>query len=390
MEDFDKNKIFVEWVEKILILVNFSDEKVKDIRVIVFNICSNYISRGSIQFFDDHIVQKYLMVSIFIYACIVGAIIDPLVWKELCLKYFTGTEIIEGFTLFISYVFPTKCDVFKFKKIKKLGKSNSVVYLGCFDDVKPDEKINKEQLYAVKHFKRKNNDIAQFVREVWSLKNVSDHTSCVDFHGAWFETSGAYIIMKAYDMTLADYIHIHGPLTLEESKLYMVQLLDVISYSHSKNIVHRDVKPQNIMMESDRLVLADWDSSFSSSFVRPINDDHTNPICTLQFRAPELLLEENSFCYNLYKIDIWSIACVFFFCLTGQYIFDGSDEKEVLHSIMLMRSERYKDKPLWNRMVKKYINVDKCQFLEDVLHINPTKRMSVKDALENSFLKNDK
>ena len=96
-------------------------------------------------------------------------------------------------------------------------------------------------------------------------------------------------------------------------------MLQGLSFIHSCNIFHRDLKPQNILMNSKGDVkLADF--GLARTFTRE-SQSYSQNVVTLWYRAPELLVGTN--CYNQ-SIDIWSVGCIFFELLTGKVLFRGT------------------------------------------------------------------
>jgi glycogen synthase kinase 3 beta len=92
-------------------------------------------------------------------------------------------------------------------------------------------------------------------------------------------------------------------------KVMMWQLLRGLAFIHSKNIMHRDIKPQNLLVTaSGLLVIADFGSA------KQIDQTSTSYICSRHYRAPELIFGSKSYTQ---AIDIWSAGCVLFEMLTG-------------------------------------------------------------------------
>lgn len=85
----------------------------------------------------------------------------------------------------------------------------------------------------------------------------------------------------------------------------MKQLVDSMAYLHSHRILHRDLKPQNLLIDKEgHIKLADF--GLSRSFSLPIRT-YTHEVITMWYRAPELLLGSKIYCTG---IDIWSLGCI--------------------------------------------------------------------------------
>lgn len=111
-------------------------------------------------------------------------------------------------------------------------------------------------------------------------------------------------------------------------KSYLWQLVSAIDFCHKRRILHRDLKPQNLLIDPiGNLKLADF--GLSRSIGIPVRT-YTHEIVTLWYRAPELLLGSK---YYSTAVDIWSIGCIFAEMVTGKPLFPGDSEIDLLFKI---------------------------------------------------------
>ena len=89
--------------------------------------------------------------------------------------------------------------------------------------------------------------------------------------------------------------------------LFMLQLFRGINYCHSRNILHRDIKPQNLLINETTKELKVADFGLSRAFGLPISC-YSSDVITLWYRPPELLLGAT---FYTTSVDIWSAGCVF-------------------------------------------------------------------------------
>ena len=113
-------------------------------------------------------------------------------------------------------------------------------------------------------------------------------------------------------------------LPLNTLKAYAQQLLEGIKYFHSLNVLHCDLKPENIMITGEKIKIIDFGSSCF------MNRRVFTYIQSRFYRAPEVILEVGYDC----KIDIWSLGCVLAELYLGKPIFAGKDEIDQLFSII--------------------------------------------------------
>lgn len=102
-----------------------------------------------------------------------------------------------------------------------------------------------------------------------------------------------------------DFKTLYPKFTVMDIKYYMYQLLLAVDYCHSRGIMHRDVKPHNVMIDHERRILRliDWGLA---EFYHP-GQEYSVRVATRYYKSPELLLDMR---YYDYSLDIWSIGCM--------------------------------------------------------------------------------
>jgi serine/threonine protein kinase len=112
-------------------------------------------------------------------------------------------------------------------------------------------------------------------------------------------------------------------------KIYSYQMFRALAYIHNVNICHRDIKPQNILIDikDHKLVLCD----FGSAKKLEKGQTSVSYICSRYYRAPELILGEEA--YDC-QIDVWSIGCVIAEMFLGIPLFSGKNSKDQFLKIM--------------------------------------------------------
>ncbi len=112
--------------------------------------------------------------------------------------------------------------------------------------------------------------------------------------------------MEHVDTHGSDFRMLYKKLTDFDVRFYMYEILRALDYSHKKGIMHRDVKPHNIMIdhETRQLRLIDWGLA---EFYHP-GQEYNVRVASRYFKGPELLVDNQLYHYSL---DVWSLGAMF-------------------------------------------------------------------------------
>lgn len=153
----------------------------------------------------------------------------------------------------------------------------------------------------------------------------------------------------------------------------MYQLLKGIAYCHEKLVLHRDLKPQNLLINrKGELKIADF--GLARSFGAPVRS-YSPEVVTLWYRSPDVLLGSP---YYSTSVDLWSIGCIFAEMVLKRPLFPGSDTKDQLHRI-----QRVLGKPTllnWPGLAEYAEYSEPSFWLEDRVPLNLSKVVPGLDA----------
>lgn len=161
-----------------------------------------------------------------------------------------------------------------------------------------------------------------YSREVMTMRKVR-HPRIVQFFGSFEDKESYYIVMEFVEGgDLEQCIEKRGFVDECTSIRILWQLLSAVSCLHKRNIVHKDIKPQNILLDSNMNVkLADFGISKQLDVLNPFGETQQ---CSYDYAAPELFKTGK---YNT-KYDIWGIGFVFYNALMGRSPFETPEQKQ--------------------------------------------------------------
>ncbi|MBA0616994.1 hypothetical protein Godav_026474 [Gossypium davidsonii] len=270
--------------------------------------------------------------------------------------------------------------------------------------------INKETNEKVA-IKKINNvfdnrvDALRTLRELKLLRHIR-HDNVIALKDVMMPThrtsfKDVYLVYELMDTDLHQIIKSSQPLSKDHCKYFIFQLLRGLKYLHSANILHRDLKPGNLLVNANcDLKICDFGLARTS---RGNEQFMTEYVVTRWYRAPELLL-----CCDNYgtSIDVWSVGCIFAEILGRKPIFPGTEclsQLKLIIDVLGSQQEadlQFIDNPKARRYIKSlpysrgthlshlYPQADPLaiDLLQRMLVFDPSKRITVTEALLHPYM----
>ncbi|XP_076441746.1 cyclin-dependent kinase-like 1 isoform X2 [Babylonia areolata] len=285
----------------------------------------------------------------------------------------------------------------KYEKIGKIGEGSYGVVFKC---------RNKEttQLVAIKKFVESEDDplikkIA--MREVRMLKQLK-HPNLVRLIEVFRRKKRLHLVFDYVDHTLLNELDRY-PRGLPEPmvKRIIYQTLLAVNFCHQYNTIHRDVKPENILItRQGQVKLCDF--GFARILTGP-GDEYTDYVATRWYRAPELLVGDTQYGP---PVDVWAIGCVFAELLTGQALWPGRSDVDQLYLIRktlgdliprhmqifstnaFFKGMSIPDPDRVEPLEEKFPNAAQqaMSFLQNCLKMDPAERLACQQLLQHPYM----
>ena len=262
-----------------------------------------------------------------------------------------------------------------------------------------------QEIYALKKIRLQAEEEgipSTAIREISLLKELN-HINIVKLYEVLHSVKKLTLVFEYVEQDLKKIIDSTNGKGLEMKyvKSFLYQLLKGVDYIHKHKVLHRDLKPQNLLINKDNIVKI-GDFGLARGYGIPVKN-YTNEVVTLWYRPPDVLLGNKTYGTT---VDMWSIGCIFAEMVLGKPLFTGnseSDQLKKIFEIMGTPNENYasqlKEFPEWGVGENTFDNFPKKNFkeifpnldiegidlLQKFLQLEPDKRISAEEALKHPF-----
>jgi serine/threonine protein kinase len=210
------------------------------------------------------------------------------------------------------------------------------------------------------------------------------------------------LVFEYVDRDLKQYMDACGNImSIGNVRIFLIQLLRGLAYCHRRRVLHRDLKPQNLLInQNGELKLADFGLARAKSVP---TKTYSHEVVTLWYRPPDVLLGATDYSTH---IDMWGVGCILYEMVAGRPFFPGSSAEEQLHLIFralgtprpdihptLCDSKEFKAyafpkyhaEPLVNHAPR--LDADGLDLLAKLLQFEGRKRVSASDGMRHQFFR---
>ncbi|KAI8375467.1 kinase-like domain-containing protein [Blakeslea trispora] len=287
---------------------------------------------------------------------------------------------------------------FKYTTYKVAGNGSfGVVYQAKVVDT--GESVAIKRVFQDRRFKNRE---LQIMRCVWhpnvvALKAFFYANDEIKKDDVYLNLVLEYIPETLY-RTSRHYAKARQPVPMLYVKLYTYQLMRALAYIHSIGICHRDIKPQNLLIDSNRGILKLCD--FGSAKALNEGEPNVSYICSRYYRAPELIFGATNYTCS---IDIWSAGCVMAELMLCQPLFPGDSAIDQLVEIIKVLGTPSKEQLLamnpsytehrfpqikphpFSKVFRSRTPEDAITFITKLLQYEPLKRLTAFQSLADPF-----
>ena len=281
-----------------------------------------------------------------------------------------------------------------------------IVGEGAYGIVYKCENIHTGTIVAIKKFKEVEEELQHaMIRELNCVEKIK-HENIVSYIESFEINNILFIVFEYVEKTLLEVLKssengLHPSLI----KKYVYQMCKAVNYLHQQNIIHRDVKPENLLINPNNEVLKLCDFGFARD-IPSSTEKITDYVATRWYRAPELLITGG---YYGIEVDYWAIGCIMGELVDGQPLFPGDNELDQINKIQSIlgkvpddQIEAFNNNPIYrNKMLDpvdeeitlENIYGDKLDnvaidFMKGLLELDPNKRLSGDKVFNHPYLRN--
>ncbi|XP_040185009.1 serine/threonine-protein kinase MARK2 isoform X7 [Rana temporaria] len=264
---------------------------------------------------------------------------------------------------------PTSADeqphIGNYRLLKTIGKGN-------FAKVKLARHVLTGKEVAVKIIDKtqlNSSSLQKLFREVRIMK-VLNHPNIVKLFEVIETEKTLYLIMEyASGGEVFDYLVAHGRMKEKEARAKFRQIVSAVQYCHQKLIVHRDLKAENLLLDSDmNIKIADFGFSNEFTFGNKLDTFCGSP----PYAAPELFQGKK---YDGPEVDVWSLGVILYTLVSGSLPFDGQNLKELRERVL---RGKYR--------IPFYMSTDCENLLKKFLILNPSKRGTLEQIMRDRWM----
>jgi len=242
---------------------------------------------------------------------------------------------------------------------------------GAFGKVRIVEHRESKKLYALKYINKvqciKIRAVQNIIRERYILEEI-EHPFIVNLRYAFQDDENMFMVI---DLMMGGDLRYHldrlGGFTEEMIRFFASEISCALNYLHQKNILHRDLKPDNILLDTK------GHSHITDFNIATKVDPNKLPRSqsgTLAYMAPEVFKGKG---YS-YSVDWWGLGVILYECLYGKRPFKGQNNEQLTMSILSSQEIRF---PSYNSLTKFPVKVtqDCIMFLKGLLTKDPQQRL---------------
>jgi cyclin-dependent kinase 1 len=287
-------------------------------------------------------------------------------------------------------------------RYQKIEKPGSNLGEGTYGVVYKARDRRTDEIVALKRIRLEVEDEgipSTALREISLLRELT-HRNIVDLKDCVQEDGKLYLVFEFLDKDLKKYMEsCSGLLSPALVKSYLFQMCRGLTFCHARGVMHRDLKPQNLLVTRDgRLKIADF--GLARAFCPPIRP-LTHEVVTLWYRPPEILMGSTTYAP---PVDVWAIGTIFVEMVTKRPLFPGDSEIDELYKIFRQLGTPSEEVwpgctqlQDWNMAFPKWYktpfantvtdNLDSygLELLELFLAYDPKERITSKDSLNHPY-----